>query len=80
MVNQKSHKLKHRSGIPPGRIPSSYAKAPMLWVYLGVKINCDMIGGIVGTQQREQDGAVAPIVGWIVKQTPKQTNADKSSH
>ena len=55
-------------GVMPNDYMCSYAKAPMRWEYFRVTIHCDMIGGIVGTQQREEDGAVAPIVGWIVKE------------
>ena len=56
-------------GTHPWDFPSSYTKAPMTWVYYGTPIECEMVGGIVGVQQRRSDGMVAPIVGWMVKKT-----------
>ena len=60
-------------GTHPWDFPSSYTKAPMTWLYYDTKIECDMVGGIVGIQQRQSDGMVAPIVGWIVKKSCQLT-------
>ena len=56
-------------GTHPWDFASSYTKAPMTWLYYNRKIECDMIGGIIGVQQRQSDGMIAPIVGWIVKKS-----------
>ena len=59
---------RHFWGTHPWDFASSYTKAPMTWNYYGQEIQCQMIGGIVGVQQKQSDAMVAPIIGWMVKQ------------
>jgi len=52
----------------PGSFPPSFCDAPMKWNYLGKKIDCGMLSGIIGYQfkKNQNESCLAPIIAWII--------------
>ncbi|MCG8425418.1 MAG: DUF4419 domain-containing protein [Proteobacteria bacterium] len=54
-------------GLTTEQLPGGLASVPVLWDYLGQPINMEFLGGFVGLQPLD-DGAVAPALGWAIRE------------
>nr|AYM52230.1 hypothetical protein [Sorangium cellulosum] len=48
-------------------IPSGISTAPLLWHYLGSKLDMELLAGFVGTAQDKDGLALRPAIGWAVR-------------
>jgi len=46
--------------------PSGRSEAPVIWEYLGTKINLKFVSGFVGATQDPETLAISPHVGWFI--------------
>lgn len=56
--------------------PKGLATAPVVWDYLGNKIDLEFKAGFVGATQDKASGTVRPVVGWFIE---KKVEEKKSS-
>ena len=56
------------NGIEEKDIPSGYVRVPFILDNNGVEHKLDLIGGFLGTQQRNYE-SISPYVGWIVAES-----------
>ncbi|APU88843.1 conserved hypothetical protein [Virus Rctr197k] len=68
-------------GPTPDAYPSGLSGVPMLWYCFNETFNMQLIGGLVGVEQRD-DGTVTPAFGWAVADDPdaKQDHKCESAH
>jgi len=54
------------SGTKPNEFPLGMSKVPFVWDYLGMEIEMEFVGGIVGASQSGEEGILQPEFGWAV--------------
>ena len=63
-------------GPEPEDFPLLVSTVPVDWKYHGVTFDMDFSAGVTGVSQ-DEDGTLAPVVGWYVTHTPPKPAAER---
>jgi hypothetical protein len=59
--------LKRNEGMTTSDVSTKMSSAPMIWNYLGTKLQMELLAGFVGSTQDPATLAIRPTIGWAVR-------------